>query len=165
MGIDRQPRAALEERRLSVRPKSDAEEHGQWRNQMKKLLITTAALLAFATPALAGNTIPVDFHGEWCSLNGSYSLSKADIERYPANDRDPCGKYSDGWIKITANRYDGHEQSCKPVNVAKLPVGIVVKLRCVGEGDSEEFNLTVELFRTAGSGSGSKTKRLYIETK
>jgi hypothetical protein len=34
MGIDRQPRAALEERTSVVTPESDADEHGQWRNQM-----------------------------------------------------------------------------------------------------------------------------------
>src|SRR5262245_19150135 len=38
--------------------------HQLRRNQMNKLLITAAALLALATPALADNTIPADFHGE-----------------------------------------------------------------------------------------------------
>ena len=131
-----------------------------------KILTTAAALFALATPALAGNTIPTDFHGEWCSLNDTYYIQRSVVNRYPVNERDPCGKDSDGWTKITANRYDGHEQWCKPVNVTKLPGSAIrLKLSCTGEGDDEKFSLTVELTRTPGSGSGSWIKRLYIEEK
>jgi hypothetical protein len=136
---------------------------------MNKLLITTAALLALATPALAGNTIPVDFHGEWCSLNDTYYVQRSVVKLYRADGATECGNDSDGWIKITANRYDGHEQWCKPVNISKLPPpqssAIKLKLSCLGEGDDKRFSLTVELARTPGSGSGSWIKRLYIEDK
>jgi hypothetical protein len=76
----------------------------------------------------------------------------------------PCSDDSDGWIKIAANRYDGHEQACKPVNITKLRASaITLKLKCTGEG--EKFNLTVELMRTPGSGSESWIKRLYVDNR
>jgi hypothetical protein len=53
MGIDRQPRAALEERRLSLRPSPTLKSMGKWRNQMKKFLLAAAVVIAFATPSHA----------------------------------------------------------------------------------------------------------------
>jgi hypothetical protein len=135
---------------------------------MKRLLMTAAALLALTAPALAGNTIPADFHGEWCSLNDTYYVQRSVVDLYRKQDvsEKKCSRDSNGWVKITANRYDNWKQDCKPVNVTKLPYnGIAVKLRCAVEEGAENFDLTVELSRTPGSGSGSWIKRLYIEEK
>jgi hypothetical protein len=137
---------------------------------MRRAMFGAAISLALATPALAGNTIPADFHGEWCSLNDTYYVQRSVVDLYRKQEiSEKCSKDSDGWIKITANRYNGHEQWCKPVNVSKLSPprssAIKLKLSCLGEGDDERFSLTVELSRTPGSGSGSWIKRLYIEEK
>jgi hypothetical protein len=132
---------------------------------MKKLLLATSLILAgLASPALAGNVIPTEFHGEWCSLNGHPYLSpRAEINKYPEDDRDPCGKDSDGWIKITANRYDAWEQRCKPVTVTKVSgeYSYRIKLKCTVEGgETDVFN--IEVVTTTGTkGLG---KRLYINT-
>jgi hypothetical protein len=134
---------------------------------MKKLLLTTVLIFAgLSNPALAGNTIPAAFHGEWCSLNGTYLLPRAAIEATPSDARgDRCSRDSDGWIKITANRYDGWEQKCKPVNVTKVSGDFptyVIKLKCTVEAD-EKIDLVVEIKRTPSKyGLG---KRLYVNTR
>jgi hypothetical protein len=142
---------------------------------MKKLLMTAAALLALATPALASNTIPADFHGEWCSLNDTYYVQRSVVDLYRKQEiSEKCSKDSDGWIKITANRYDGHEQWCKPVNVSKLPPpqssAIKLKLSCLGEetirglASPSSFPERLAVAVAAGS-SGSTSKRRHDEIR
>jgi hypothetical protein len=129
--------------------------------QMNKLLITAATLFALAAPAYAGSTIPAVFHGEWCSNDGSsfYQSSKAE--------KASCG---DGWLKITANRYDGWEQQCRPVNATKVSEVLkkewgpstyyLLKLRCTVE-DGEKIDLTIKI-RQHAYGHG---KSISIEEK
>ena len=86
---------------------------------MKKLLMTAAALLALATPALASNTIPADFHGEWCSLNDTYYVQRSVVDLYRKQEiSEKCSKDSDGWIKITRGSERGWPVGQEPKDKA-----------------------------------------------
>jgi hypothetical protein len=116
---------------------------------MKTILLAAALALTATAAASADNTIPAAFHGEWCSNDGNSFFQSSKAEK------DACG---DGWLKITANRYDGWEQQCKPVDVTKvsemlkkewgLSTYYLLKLKCLGEGN-EKFDLIIEIRRHA----------------
>ncbi len=125
---------------------------------MNRLLIAT--LLALATPAYAGSTIPAAFHGEWCMTNGVYFTPAAKSE---------CG--ADSWVKVTANSFDGHEQKCKPVSVAKDPsqdaslYAYIIKFKCEID-EPGKVDITRSFWRTPETYRGVRhVKRLYIEEK
>ena len=127
---------------------------------MKTLLVAAGLALAASTAAHAVE-IPAEYHGEWCSLTGPYLTPKAQIAKTGSDRGHACGKDSDGWIKITASRYDGWEQWCKPVKIKTDAIGAhIITLTCRFEDGSKE-TLTRRLVTTTGTkGNG---KRLYID--
>jgi hypothetical protein len=110
------------------------------------------------------DSIPKEYHGEWCVLSGKpYFSPKVEIEEVRRFDKSmvSCGKDSDGWIKIGANRYDGHEQWCKPTKIKVDEIRAhIITFKCRYEGDETE-TITCRFVTTTGT--KGRGKRLYID--
>jgi hypothetical protein len=132
------------------------------------ILMTFVCVVIFVVfvairPAPAGGAmIPTEYRGEWCMTTGHpYYTPKAQIEIIRRMDPDVgCGRDSDGWIKITADRYDGWEQQCRPFAIKTDEIKAhVIKFRCQLDGEVE--TRTVRFVTTTGTkGIGM---RLYVE--
>jgi hypothetical protein len=72
---------------------------------MKKLLLTAAALFAFAVSAQAGPTVHKDVIGSWCRHTDENTY----ISLLPGEEKN-CG---DGIVVIKSNLYQGWEHECR----------------------------------------------------
>jgi hypothetical protein len=113
MGIDRQPRAALEERRLSLRPSPTPMSTGQWRTQMKKLLMTAAALFVLVAPAHA-DQLPGIYFGQWC---GEHHPNVDAGEEKTYEKARTCEKGTS--FEIKPNGFDYGDGTCRFASVRK----------------------------------------------
>jgi hypothetical protein len=119
--------------------------------QMKKLLMTTATLLALGSlPSLAAPTVDENLIGSWCVANEDGG--KNETRYWSKTDGQDCG---DGILIIRPTSYRGWEHSCRFTAVktrfdpnivaATKMMGVKVsriEARCEGEGCTWREQLT-----------------------
>ena len=92
---------------------------------MKRLFLALVVAAA-ASPALAADSIPAAFHGDWCSIAG-----KDDLYR---RGRCPKGVHS---IHITADGYSDEMGNCQVTALLEARQAFLVDFDCRKGDDSE----------------------------
>src|SRR5215813_9304969 len=92
---------------------------------MKRLFLALVVVAA-ASPALAADSIPAAFHGDWCSIAG-----KDDLYR-----RGRCPKVVHS-IHITADGYSHDMGDCQVTGLLEARQAFLVDFDCRARGDSK----------------------------
>ena len=93
-----------------------------------KLLFLALVVAAAASPALATDSIPAAFHGDWCSIAG-----KDDLYR---RGRCPKGVHS---IHITADGYSHEIGNCQVTGLLEARQAFLVDFDCRAKGGDSEI--------------------------
>jgi hypothetical protein len=124
-----------------------------------KTLLLAAALVAFAAPAMAAPPVPVDvlpttmvtlYHEGLPpeAIGSTYDLW-CYIEEIKAYRRKDCriDGFSDSWMSLDGQKYEGHEWSCVVKQIWRLAKGRTYRLdlRCAGLAEFWEERVVLSL--------------------
>ena len=94
---------------------------------MKRLFLALVVAAA-ASPALAADSIPAAFHGDWCSVAGNDDLYR----------RGRCPKGVHG-IHITADGYSDETGNCQVTGLLEARQAFLVDFDCRAKGGDSEI--------------------------